>query len=63
MRLMGAQEIRTRLKVSRQRADQLMKRPDFPEPVAVLGMGRIWRTEDIEKWIAEHRPYLDEDRD
>ena len=40
-----------------------MKRPDFPEPVAVLGMGRIWRTEDIETWIAEHRPYLDEDRD
>jgi predicted DNA-binding transcriptional regulator AlpA len=61
MELMGAQEIRKRLGVSRQRTDQIVARPDFPKPIATLAMGRIWRTADVEKWIAKHRPYLDED--
>ncbi|WP_233219700.1 AlpA family transcriptional regulator [Micromonospora sp. RP3T] len=59
-RLMGAYEIRTRLGVSRQRVEQLMKRPDWPEPYETLATGRVWRTEDIESWIREYRPHLDE---
>ncbi|WFE42528.1 DNA-binding protein [Micromonospora sp. WMMD998] len=59
-RLMGAYEIRTRLGVSRQRVEQLMKRLDWPEPYETLATGRVWRTEDIEAWIREHRPHLDE---
>ena len=54
--LMGAAEIGARLGVSRQRVQQLVSRPDFPKPDAVLGMGKVWRTEDVEQWIKEHRP-------
>lgn len=56
--LMGAREIEERLGVSRQRAYQLTTRADWPEPYDTLAMGKIWRTEDIEAWIAEHRPQL-----
>jgi predicted DNA-binding transcriptional regulator AlpA len=61
MKLMGAQEIRVRLGISRQRTDQIVARPDFPAPIETLAMGRVWRAQDVEKWIAEHRPHLDED--
>jgi prophage regulatory protein len=61
MELMGAHEIRTRLGVSRQRAYQIVQHSSFPAPVAKLRMGNVWRTADVEKWIAKHRPYLDED--
>ena len=54
--LMGAAEIGARLSVSRQRVQQIVSRPDFPKPDAVLGMGKVWRTEDVEQWIKEHRP-------
>ena len=58
-RLMGAQEIADRLGVSRQRVTQLTARPDWPAPVATLALGRVWRSEDIERWIREHRPAHD----
>jgi predicted DNA-binding transcriptional regulator AlpA len=55
--LMGAAEIAVCLGgVSRQRVQQIVSRPDFPKPDAVLGMGKVWRTEDVERWIQEHRP-------
>ena len=54
--LMGAAEIGARLGVSRQRVQQLVSRPDFPAPVVVLGMGKVWETEAVEKWIKDHRP-------
>lgn len=53
--LMGQAEIADRLGVSRQRVQQLIARPDWPEPLAVLAMGKVWRTEDVERWISEHR--------
>jgi len=53
--LMGAAEIGARLGVSRQRVQQIVSRPDFPAPVVVLGMGKVWETDDVEKWIREHR--------
>lgn len=54
--LMGAAEIADRLGVSRQRVQQLIARADWPAPYATLEMGRVWRSEDVEAWIREHRP-------
>lgn len=61
LRLMGAHEIREQLGVSRQRTYQLTRRADFPTPIADLTQGKIWLTEDVEAWIAEHRPPADKD--
>jgi prophage regulatory protein len=57
---MGAEEIRARLNVSRQRAYILIGRRDFPEPWRVLSRGSVWRSTDVEAWIVEHRPELAE---
>src|SRR5439155_106649 len=54
--LMGAAEIGRRLGLSRQRVQQLLRRPDFPTPDVDLAMGKVWRTEDVEEWIRVHRP-------
>ena len=51
--LVGVTEIAEMLGVSKQRADQLAKRTDFPEPEASLAAGRIWSRADIERWAAE----------
>ena len=54
---MGSAEIRHALgDVSRQRVYAITSRRDFPEPVAVLEMGNVWLAEDVEAWMAEHRP-------
>jgi prophage regulatory protein len=53
--LMGAAEIAERLGVSRQRVQQLVRRRDWPAPVAVLTMGKVWRTVDVEAWIKANR--------
>jgi len=52
-------EIRAMLgNVSRQRASVIANQRNFPEPIAVLAMGKVWRKSDVEKWIREHRPDL-----
>ncbi|WP_433537604.1 helix-turn-helix transcriptional regulator [Micromonospora sp. CA-249363] len=56
----GAAEIQDRLGISRQRAYILINRRDFPAPAATLKMGSIWLKADVEKWIAEKRPHLNE---
>jgi prophage regulatory protein len=55
-RLMGVKEIQLRLRLSRQRVQQLAERPDFPAPYEELAMGRIWLARDVEAWISAHRP-------
>ncbi len=56
---MGTAEIRIRLGgVSSQRVDAITRKPHFPKPYETLIMGRVWRTEDVERWIREHRPDL-----
>lgn len=60
VKLMGAAEIQARLKISRQRAYQLVNRRDFPAPRWTLAMGQIWDAEDIEAWIKTNRPHLDD---
>jgi prophage regulatory protein len=58
--LYGAGEITKRLGVSRQRARQIIDRPDFPEPYDRLGMGAVWRIDEVEAWIKKYRPQLNE---
>ena len=38
--------------VSRQLADQLTKRPDFPEPLTRLASGAIWSGASVRRWLA-----------
>jgi prophage regulatory protein len=57
---MGQQEIRERLGYSRQHTANLIGAKGFPDPAYELAMGRIWLAEDVEAWIREHRPELDE---
>jgi prophage regulatory protein len=58
IRLVGTHEIRVMLggQLSRQRIYQLTRHRDFPAPVAELAQGKVWRTEDVEAWIARRRP-------
>lgn len=56
LRLVASQEIQEMLGVSRTRAYQITNSKSFPDPVAVLSVGRIWETEDVERWIKAHRP-------
>ncbi|MGC5017645.1 hypothetical protein [Micromonospora sp. DT47] len=59
MDLVGVSEIREMLGgVSRQRASVIANQRNFPEPIAVLAMGKVWRKSDVEKWIRQHRPDL-----
>lgn len=60
IKLMGAGEIAVRLGVVRQRVYQLVNRKGFPDPIATLTMGQVWLAQDVEAWIAEHRPHLDD---
>lgn len=57
---MGAWEIRERLGYSREWVQKLIRGRDFPEPYATLRMGSVWDAEDVEDWIREKRPELDE---
>lgn len=50
---MGSAEITVMLGVSKQRVHQLTSRRDFPEPVATLAMGKVWRTEDVAAWAEQ----------
>ena len=48
--LVGAAEVAELLGVSRQRVTQLTSRPDFPQPAAVLAMGKVWLLDDVRAW-------------
>ncbi|WP_261562746.1 helix-turn-helix transcriptional regulator [Frankia tisae] len=51
-------DLAIRLGVTRQRARQITKAPDFPPPAARATRRGIplWRGEDIERWVSERRP-------
>ncbi|MGH3355133.1 MAG: helix-turn-helix transcriptional regulator [Nocardioidaceae bacterium] len=49
-RLVATAEIAELFGVSRQRAQQLQAHPTFPEPVASLRTGKIWRESDVVAW-------------
>ena len=50
MEVWALAEIVEYLGVSQQRVAVLVNRPDFPEPVQVLRVGRIWRADDVRAW-------------
>lgn len=53
--LAGAAEIGRMLGgVSRQRVQQIVNRADFPAPVEVLEMGKVWKRADVEAWARDH---------
>jgi prophage regulatory protein len=60
---MGAAEIQARLGFSRQWTYALIQRRSFPEPIAILAMGSVWLASDIEQWIEQNRPHLNEPDD
>lgn len=45
--------------VSRERADQISRRPGFPPPTQTGRTGRLWDEDDVAAWIAEHRRPID----
>lgn len=61
--LMSVADLKTRLGVSRQRAYQLSQLPHFPVPYDEVNRMRVWRIEDINTWLREHRPGLADDAD
>ncbi|MFF8423148.1 helix-turn-helix transcriptional regulator [Streptomyces sp. NPDC015680] len=46
----GVTEIGEMLAVSRQRANKLVARPDFPAPVAQTKAGRVWERAAVVAW-------------
>lgn len=60
--LVGSQEIGAILGgLSRQRVQQLISRPDFPEPDVVLAMGKVWKRADVEDWARAHGRLISDD--
>ena len=58
---MGTAEIRRGLGVSRQRAQQIVSHPSFPEPFDILAMGKVWKREGVEAWAREHGRVIADD--
>lgn len=55
MALIGLSEVAAMLKVSRERAAQIIAAySDFPVPVAVVGARRGWDPAQVEQWQSEH---------
>ena len=59
--VMAAAEIADYLGVTRQRVAVLVERADFPEPIAHLSVGRVWRTSDVREWAARRPNRIQED--
>ncbi|TYB98388.1 DNA-binding protein [Micromonospora sp. WP24] len=57
--VMAMAEIAAFLGVSRQRANTLADRADFPKPIAHLTVGRVWATVDIRAWAEKRRRELE----
>ena len=50
-KLAGVAEVAALAGVSRQRATQITRHPDFPEPVDRLAMGPVWLEADVRAFI------------
>lgn len=53
--LVGATDVARMIGVSRQRVYQLAETLTFPEAVAHLARGAMWRRLDIERWLEQRR--------
>jgi prophage regulatory protein len=54
--VVGLSEIAELYGVARHTAWRYSRRPDFPEPLARLGAGNIWRRTDVEAWRKANLP-------
>ncbi len=48
--MVAAAEVARMLGVSRQRVSQVTAKGDFPAPIAVLTVGKVWAYEDVRAW-------------
>ena len=55
MALVGIKEVADMLGVSRTRADQLSRRPSFPEPRVRHARVRLWEEKDVQDWMKANR--------
>lgn len=55
MALVGIKEVAEMLGVSRTRADQLSRRPNFPEPKVRHARVRLWEDEEVQTWMETNR--------
>ena len=56
---MGTAEIAALLGITRQRVLKLAEQADrtgFPEPLAVLSMGKVWDAAEVRKWATGYVP-------
>lgn len=53
MRLATRGDLAEMLAISRQRTRTLTEREDFPDPVAILRTGPVWRLEDLQVWAVK----------
>lgn len=60
---MGRAEIQDRLGVGYSRVRVILARPDFPQPIKKLTGMWIWDGDQVEAWIAIHRPPKDDEDD
>jgi hypothetical protein len=51
--LVGVAEIAAMLGITRTRVTQLSKANAFPDPVARLAAGPVWRLDDVQHWARE----------
>ncbi len=62
-RLVSRIEITDMLGVSKQRTYALISRPDFPQPIADLGIGKVWDRDEVLDWMRRTgRLLAEEDR-
>lgn len=54
--VVGLTEIAKIFGVTKRTAVRYRELPDFPQPIARLSAGHIWRRADVETWGREHLP-------
>ena len=58
-RLVGRGELRRLFGVSATRTIQIAERPDFPQPLDELSVGKIWALDDVITWAEQSGRTLD----
>lgn len=52
VQLLTVKDIAAIAGVSPTRAHALVNKPDFPEPFATSGLGRLWLPDEVKTWVA-----------
>lgn len=55
LELWGIAEIAAALKIRRETVQYHARRPGFPEPIARLAMGPVWKAADVREWRGRNR--------